>query len=297
MECRFLRKSRLQFYLLRRRRTQALLAAQRSRSYRPLAPAPAPPSYFWGPFGAPRGRGGRVRGSRPRVGVAGGAPQVHVQAGPSPVCGDGRARRRGARSSGGRGTPRGPPAWGRGAAAREAGGGRDAGSGRGPGGPPVSEPARPAGRAVGAPRSSLGPDHRPFPTPRELTQNHRREEKQLIPPDSRLRPHHDPDPDASGRQAPGQTQLRARPRSPSSAAGGAPGPPSAPGWPAPRPFALRLEDSAASPLSDSPPPGAAPPGGETAAAGRPARPAGERAGPRRRGSGDSHPAVRARSCG
>lgn len=128
-----------------------------------------------------------------------------------------------------------------------------AGSGAGPEGA--------AGRFLDSSLRGRGPAHRFLPKLRELTQDHRREEKRLFPPDFRLCPHDDQDPDArAAAGAPGQTQLRAQPRGRSSGPQVEPaGPPSALDWPAPRPCALRLEEAAAAPLSDSPPPGAAPP--------------------------------------
>lgn len=103
------------------------------------------------------------------------------------------------------------------------------GWGRGAGGGPGARPAAP-------PRRGRGPAHRSLPELGELTQHHRREEERRLPPDSRLRPHDDRDPDATA--AP---QPRARPsfargrRSELRRPGERSGPPPAPDWPAPGP--------------------------------------------------------------
>lgn len=210
-----------------------------------------------------------MRGSRLRVGVAGGPSHVHLEAGPSPVREhkEGRTRPLPLFSLcslwvGVKGPGTAPWCWGAEPTAHRCGGGEErdeAGRGKG------TQGVRPAGFGTGphpwagpwerlAPTSD--PTHRSFPKFQELTQDHRREEKQLPPPDFHLGPH----PDVTAAAEPGtDPALPAAARTELGPQVESTGPPSAPDWLGSRPFAFRLEEAAATPLSDSPPPGVVPP--------------------------------------
>lgn len=122
--------------------------------------------------------------------------------------------------------------------------------------PPSREPA-----VWGAPRS-LWSDAQITRKLRELTQDHRREEKQLCTADFRLCTHHDQDPDATAVTA----TLETHTASPAAARGlnsrrqvePSPALPATPDWSAPLLCTFRLVEGAAAP-EYSPSPGAVPP--------------------------------------